>query len=228
MRKTTIIAIEGIDGSGKSVQFQKLHEWLLSRGLTVKTMEFPVYDSFFGAHIGRLLTGADGIAANEVDAKSMALWFAMDRWDQFRDYQDDVYDVLLINRYILSNAVYQSIRERDLGMPDIVDWVFDLEYNHLHLPEPNIHLLFDMAVDQAESNVRRKGHREYVGDGRDVYESSHGIQWRAREKYLECANRFDAIAVVSCMSEGILLPPDMIAEKVRDVLSARKIIPAGK
>ena len=106
-----------------------------------------MYDSFFGAHVGRLLTGADGIVANDVDAKSMALWFAMDRWEQLKGYRDGESDVLLINRYVLSNAVYQSIRERDLGMPDIVDWIFDLEYNRLSLPEPDIHLLFDISVE---------------------------------------------------------------------------------
>ncbi len=46
----------------------------------------------------------------------------------FRNYRDGEADFLLINRYVLSNAVYQSIRERDISEPGsdnsaFADWV---------------------------------------------------------------------------------------------------------
>lgn len=46
MKKTRIIAIEGIDGSGKGVQYRLLRDALLARGYTVATRDFPAYDSF--------------------------------------------------------------------------------------------------------------------------------------------------------------------------------------
>ena len=120
---TKIIAFEGIDGTGKTVQLQRLFERLTARGLSVLTLSFPMYDSFFGAECGRLLSGSGGVRANEVDQKSMALWYALDRFEAFREFDYSKADVLLINRYILSNAVYQSVRERDLGNPDLLDFV---------------------------------------------------------------------------------------------------------
>lgn len=224
MAQTKIIAIEGIDGSGKSVQFKLLKEALLSRAYSVGTRAFPVYDSYFGKEVGRYLTGADGVLADAVDAKSMALWFALDRWDNLRDYQDGEYDYLLINRYVLSNAVYQSIRDIDQGNPDRLDWVYHLEFDVLKLPRPDIHLFFDVEETQAGANVLKKGHRDYVGSGRDVYEASFDIQKRAREKYLAYAARCDDIDVIPCMKDGALLPPESILNMTLEMLTARGII----
>lgn len=224
MKKTRIIAIEGIDGSGKGVQYRLLRDELHKLGYTVATRDFPAYDSFFGREIGKLLSGAEGTRADEVDGKSMALWFALDRFESFRDYVDGAADILILNRYVLSNAVYQSIRDVDLGKPDIADWVFDLEYNHLGLPRPDVNLLFSIAPAEAEANVCKKGFRDYVGMGRDVYESSHNIQARAMAQYLAYAARYDDIAVIPCMAEGRLLPIEAIGTAVLAALRARRII----
>ena len=129
--KTKIIAIEGIDGSGKTVQIELLQKKLLERGYSVSIRSYPVYSSFFGSQVGLLLSGSGGIKATDVDQKSMAMWFALDRFDDFKSFVDGDADFLLINRYVLSNAVYQSIRDGDWDKPDIVDWVFEtfLDFN---------------------------------------------------------------------------------------------------
>ena len=139
MSKTKIITIEGIDGSGKTVQFELLTKGLQDMGFTVQKRAYPVYDAFFGEQVGRFLSCSEGVSASTVDQKSMALWFAMDRFMDFRNYRDGEADFLLINRYVLSNAVYQSIRERDISEPGsdnsaFADWVFRLEYDVLGLP----------------------------------------------------------------------------------------------
>ncbi|MEL7610027.1 MAG: dTMP kinase [Bacillota bacterium] len=219
MAKQIVIAFEGIDGSGKTVQMQRLENALKARGKSVLTRSFPAYKSFFGERIGSLLSGAAGVRADQVDAKSMALWFAMDRWADFQDRDTSNADVLLINRYVLSNAVYQSIRERDLSEPDILDWVNELEYKRLALPEPDVHLVLDVQPNDAGRNVDKKGFREYVGEARDVYESAGGIQARAREKYLEYAKRCRNIVVVDCMEQGSLLPEDEVFNRIESALS---------
>lgn len=42
-----IIAIEGIDGSGKNTQATMLESYLKDAGLKVKKLSFPMYDSNF-------------------------------------------------------------------------------------------------------------------------------------------------------------------------------------
>ncbi|MBR4635681.1 MAG: hypothetical protein IKO51_04880 [Clostridia bacterium] len=222
--KTKIITIEGIDGSGKTVQYGLLSKALEERGFTVAQRSYPVYDSYFGGQVGRYLSAADGDRATDVDQRSMALWFAMDRFMDLRDFVDGEADFLLLNRYVLSNAVYQSIRDRDLGKPDIVDWVFDLEYNVLGLPRPDLNLFFDVEPERAGINVDNKGFRSYVGKGKDVYESSKPMQQRAREKYTEIANRYSDTVIVTCGKGKAMLPPEEIAEKVIRILIERGIL----
>lgn len=224
MRKTKIISIEGIDGSGKGSQFPLLYEALTARGYTVARRDYPCYESFFGKEVGRLLAGDGGARADAIEGKSMALWFALDRFESFQSYRDGETDFLLLNRFVLSNAVYQSIRDIDLGKPDIVDWIFELEYEHFGLPRPDATLLFDVSEAQAEENVKKKGFRGYVGEGADVYESSTGIQERARKKYLACAERFPEIAVIPCMENGALLSPGAICARAVAELERRGIL----
>lgn len=107
MSKTKIITIEGIDGSGKTVQFELLTKGLQDRGFTVQKRAYPVYDAFFGEQVGRFLSCSEGVSASTVDQKSMALWFAMDRFMDFRNYRDGEADFLLISAMF---SAMQSIR----------------------------------------------------------------------------------------------------------------------
>ena len=219
---TKIIAFEGIDGTGKTVQLQRLFERLTARGLSVLTLSFPMYDSFFGAECGRLLSGSGGVRANEVDQKSMALWYALDRFEAFREFDYSKADVLLINRYILSNAVYQSVRERDLGNPDLLDFVVSLEYEHFRIPRADVHIVLDMNPETASENVGKKGFRNYVGDQPDIYEALPDIQKRARKKYHEFATRMSDIRIIPCMEQNRLKSIEaigaLIDAELKDVL----------
>ncbi len=208
---TKIIAFEGIDGTGKTVQLQRLYERLTADGrLRVLTISFPMYDTFFGSEVGRLLSGSGGVRANEVDQKSMALWYALDRFEAFQTFDYSGADVLLINRYILSNAVYQSVRERDLGNPDLLNFVLELEYNHFCIPKADAHIVLDMNPENASENVGKKGFRGYVGDQPDIYEALPDIQKRARQKYIAYAARMDGIHIIPCMEQNRLKSIDAI------------------
>ena len=214
MSETKIIAFEGIDGTGKSVQMEELRTRLEARGLRVGVLSFPDYGSFFGGCVGRYLTRKDGVSASDVDQRSMALWFAMDRWAAFQGFDYRAFDVLLINRYVLSNAVYQSIRDRDVDKPDILDFVLTLEHEQLSLPRPDLYLILDVDLSAAQNNVTKKGYRDYVGDEKDEYEKQDSIQIRARAKYLSFGERLDNVRVIPCMAEGALLPIETIARRV--------------
>lgn len=225
MGKTRIIAIEGIDGSGKSVQFKTLRDTLISRGYTVDCREFPVYSSYFGSLVGSYLSGEGGVRADEVDGKSMALWYALDRWENLKDYKDGEADYMLINRYVLSNAVYQGIREVDEGRSDLADWVFDLEYNHFGLPKADLFIFYDVAPKQAGENVLKKGFREYVGGSRkDVYEESKNIQQRAREKYIQTAASRTDVELIQCMGENGLRTIEDIAAETLALLESKGLV----
>lgn len=224
-----IIAFEGIDGTGKGTQMQCAAQYLENAGLRVGQLSFPIYESFFGHEIGDLLTGRDGVRADSVDGKSMALWFALDRFEAFQTFDLSSVDVLLINRYVLSNAVYQSIRDCDIGKPDLLDFVMALEHEHFGIPRVDACLLFDMDLEQAAENVGKKGYRAYVGSKTsDIYESIPELQRRAREKYLLYAAGSSIVHVIPCMEHGKLKSIDAISLLVRNVLDALPITKPGE
>ena len=218
---TKIIAIEGIDGSGKTLQMGLLVQALKARGYAVGEKSFPRYGSFFGSEIGRMLKG-DGVRADQVDSRSMCLWFALDRFAEFQKDPAGQWDFLVLNRYTASNAVYQSVRAIDAGMEDNWEWVKALEHKMLGLPQPDLYLLLDVEPLCAQNNVDKKGQREYIESGkRDVYESQRDMLSRARARYLAIAEREKNFAVIPCMEQGAFLPPEAIHQKILQTLENR-------
>ena len=179
-----LVAVEGLDGAGKSTQVALLASALS----TVDVVSFPRYETFFGRHIRALLGGAGEVSAQTVDPRSMALWYALDRVQWARDRKPGSDGVVLLNRYTLSNAVYQSARSGD---PDLFDWVLGLEFTELELPRPDVTVVLDVPPDVSQQRVAHRG------DGDDVYERSAGLLARVRDGYLSAASRLPNVVVVS-------------------------------
>jgi dTMP kinase len=201
-KETKIIAFEGIDGSGKTVQMSLFEENLKSSGKQVTIKSFPVYDSFFGKNIGQFLSGNEEIDANNVDPKSMSLWYALDRWKSFENFNYSNYDYLLLNRFTLSSAVYQSARVKQELRSEFVQWIFELEHSQLGLPAPDLYIVFDLNAETSKKNISSKGFRDYVGEKADVYEGSTDIMINARKIYQELAQTYKNIVIINCLDEN--------------------------
>lgn len=194
-RNTKIIAIEGIDGSGKTEQTNLLKNLLEEQNYKVLVLSFPVYESFFGKEIGHLLSGVGKIDANSVDSRSMSLWYALDRYSAINKINFNSFDYVIFNRYTLSSAVYQSVRNND---DEIIDWIFNLENSELNLPIPDLYLVLDVNVNQSHSNISKKGERIYLESEKDVYEKSDFLLENARRKYIDISKEYVNVDVVNC------------------------------
>ncbi len=211
-----MIALEGIDGSGKSVQFKRLRARLEAQGLRVGVLDFPCYDSFFGKEIGKMLSAAEGVSAAQVDVKSMSLWYAMDRRMVLDRVDLSRYDVVLWNRSTMANAAYQGSRLADgQSAEDFVQWIFELEFNELQIPKPDLFFIFDIPTATSRANVAKKGHRDYVGDDADVYEKDLAFLEAVRHGYHLCAKIFPGTVLLSCAeADGTMKPIEVIEEQV--------------
>lgn len=176
-----IIAVEGIDGAGKNTLVTAVRE---ATGADV--LAFPRYDDSAPASLAAdALHGKMGDLTDS--AYAMASLFALDRAgavDKLRRYQDSR-DVLILDRYVASNAAYSWARTGDEG---IVEWVAELEFGRLGLPEPDLQVL--LSTDPAEA-ARRARWREAtdVSRARDAYERDGGLQRRTFDAYAALAER---------------------------------------
>ncbi len=212
-----IISFEGIDGTGKTTQINLLKDFLIIHNYKVNVRSYPVYESFFGKEIGIHLSSKD--IKHNIDARSMALWYAMDRWKDRKDFiaTNPDTDILLLNRYTLSNMVYQVIRA---GEPDnLAGWVEELEHGVLELPRPDLYLIFDLPFELALINNEGKGKRDYIDGEVDKYEKDIKLQTTARKLYREFGQTQKNAVVIDCYEKDRMLPIEKIADKVKKEVS---------
>ncbi len=213
--KPVFVAFEGIDGSGKGVQLRALEERLKSEGKKVAVVDFPQYESFFGLEIGKLLSGKYEARADRLDARSMSLWYAMDRWLAFKNNDYSEYDFVLLNRSTLSNAVYQVLRVPESEKEEMLIWIEKLEFDTLEIPRADLFLVFDVPVKKSRENVAKKGHRDYVGEDADVYEKNLSFLEKVRNGYIAAAEKFENAVKINCTDKkGAMRSVDDITEEV--------------
>ena len=147
------------------------------------TLAFPRYGDSVTADLAReALHGAHGDLAGSVYA--MAVLFALDRAaarERIAALRAG-HDVLILDRYVASNAAYCAARLHQDADGDMVDWVGGLEYGRLGLPEPDLQILLDVGVEVAAARARRRAGEE-ADRARDAYERDDGLQSRTAAVY---------------------------------------------
>jgi dTMP kinase len=168
-----LIAIEGIDGSGKRTQVGLLEKALTAGGHSVYSTGFPQYDSWFGKMVGQFLNGDFG-ALESVDPHFSALLYAGDRFEaKFRlETALNQGKVVLSDRYIGSNLAHQTARVRVEDRPAFAAWIEHLEYNIYNLPRETLVLYLRVPPRQAQELVSRKSPRTYTKVRQDLLEAS--------------------------------------------------------
>lgn len=182
-----LIVVEGLDGAGKRTLSDGLCAALGAKGARVARFAFPRYDADVHAELAReALYGRHGDLAASVHG--MALLFALDRRaaaPQLRAARES-HDVVLVDRYVSSNAAYNMARLGEDVDGEFVTWVRELEVDRFGVPVPDHQLL--LAVPR-EVAAQRAAHRERTEAGRerDAYESDADLQERTAVAYSQLA-----------------------------------------
>ena len=133
-----LIAIEGVDGAGKRTLSEGLRKAFEAVGTSVATLAFPRYGRSVTADVAaEALHGEHGDLASSVYA--MAMLFALDRAAAVGEIEalGRDHDVVILDRYVASNAAYSAARLREDAAGAAVAWVHRLEYERLGLPSPD-------------------------------------------------------------------------------------------
>jgi dTMP kinase len=178
-----LIAIEGVDGAGKRTLTAGLRSALETSGRSVASMAFPRYGQSVTADLAaEALHGQHGDLATSVHA--MAVLFALDRAgakDEI-EHLTAAYDVLILDRYVASNAAYSAARLHQGADGEVVAWVRDLEYGRLGLTAPDWQVLLDVPAELAASRAEHRANTE-ADRAKDAYERDDGLQRRTGEVY---------------------------------------------
>ena len=211
-----LIAIEGIDGSGKRTQVDLLEKALVANRHAVYSTGFPQYDSWFGKMVGQFLNGDFG-ALETVNPHFSALLYAGDRFEaKFRlETALNQGKIVLADRYIGSNLAHQTARVRDEDRPAFIDWIEHLEYNIYNLPREALVLYLRVPPRQAQELVARKSARSYTKNKQDILEASLRHLEDAAAMYDELSRRPNW-ATIPCFEEtrGAMRPQKHIAKEI--------------
>ena len=182
-----LIAIEGVDGAGKRTLTEGLTTALQAAGRSVATLAFPRYGQSVAADMAaEALHGQHGDLASSVYA--MALLFALDRADAAAQIRElcAAHDVVILDRYVASNAAYSAARLHQAADGEVVGWVHQIEYHRLQLPVPDWQVLLGVSAELAGQRARDRA-RQDASRSRDAYERDNELQQRTGAAYADLA-----------------------------------------
>lgn len=177
-----IVSIEGIDGAGKNTLVTAIR-----KEIDVDVLAFPRYETSVHAQLARAaLHGEMGDLTES--AYAMATLFALDRHgarEQLLEYAGSAERIILLDRYVASNAAYSLARTGDEA---VIDWVHDLEFGRLGLPTPDLQVLLGTPPEVAGERAQRRAELD-AERARDAYERDASLQERTWQAYNLLASR---------------------------------------
>lgn len=171
MRKNLFIAIEGLDGSGKSTQLRPLAENLKAVGHNVYTTAEPT-QSRIGLMIKDIFKHK-----MEADHRTIAALYAADRLEHVLNRTDGLLKKLeegytvITDRYYFSSYAYH-------GTHMDMDWVIEMNSLVADFLRPDLNIFIDVPIDVCVKRLNR---------GRsltELYEDEDNLN-QVRRKYFE-------------------------------------------
>ncbi|WP_459557436.1 dTMP kinase [Lacunimicrobium album] len=217
---TMLIAIEGIDGSGKGTQTKLLCERLAAEGISVARLAFPRYEATgFGKRVAEFLNGAYG-ALDVVDPFLVAGLYAGDRFES-RDLIARMMaenQIVLCDRYVSSNLAYQLAKVDPARRVTLKGWIEQLEYEIYSLPKADLTIYLELDAETSQALVLKKDVREYTAHSLDLHEAAQGYLGHVRLEYLRLAGEESGWTVVTCSEGTRLRTIEEIGEEVYRVV----------
>lgn len=221
-RNGWLVAVCGIDGSGKTVQTQSLCERAEQEGYTAHRMEFPRYgQGFFAELVERYLRGDFGDDAGEVSPYLAALPYAGDRWEAAGTLRSWLQDgaMVVCNRYVPANVAHQGGKlDNRAERRKFRGWVHRLEYEIYDIPRPDLHLWLDMPPRAAAGLARDRTDGKRPPSGEDIHERDTEHLERTRQVYSWLAETDDSWVRLDCARNGEPDSPRSISERIWETI----------
>lgn len=217
-----LIVIDGLDGSGKSTQFELIVDWLRKKyGEGVKGISFPDYSNPSSSLVKLYLSGALCEEASGVNSYAASSFYAVDRYASYKLYWERAYlegEVIIASRYTTSNAIHQMMKLPREQWDDFLEWLWDYEYNKLGLPRPDAVIFLDMPLETAFELLEKRNAAKGGGAQLDIHERDKGYLRACRECGLYAAEN-QGWKVVECVESGRLLSREELFVKLTEIIA---------
>lgn len=215
-----LIVFEGTDGSGKSTQFELLAKRLEAEQIGFQRLRFPQYEEPSSVLIRMYLGGAFGDDPEAVNAYAASTFYAVDRYASYQCVWKDYYQgggLVVSDRYTTSNAVHQGSKVPEGERAEFFRWLYDLEYDRMGLPRPDLVVLLDMPVELSEQLMRKR--EQSTGTHADIHERDEDYLKKCRDVALHAA-KYYGWRTVSCAKDGAIRGVEDIHEEVYAIVKS--------
>lgn len=220
MKKKLLIAIEGIDGSGKGTQTSMLENRLRNEGRDVSLFSFPRYtQTFFGREVGKYLDGQYG-SLEVVNPKFSALLYALDRFETNPLIEEALKrnEIVICDRYVGSNIAHQCARTTSTQTEELANWINTVEAEILGTRRPDITIFLDINVEQSRALVAQKDKRSYTEKSHDLHEASADHLSNALEHFRRLAKSEAWITIYCNDSNGAMRSKSEISDEIYNAI----------
>ena len=197
-RKNLFIALEGIDGSGKSTQTKLLTEQLTTEGHKVYSTFEPT-DNQIGKLIRNILKGNA-----KADHRIIAGLFVADRLDHLLNDEYGIVKKLeegftvITDRYCFSSYAYQGTHMN-------MDWVIQANSMSAEILRPDINIFIDVSPEV--SMQRLHSNRDTI----ELFETLDNLKL-VRAKYMEAFEKLKSVENIFIVDGN--RSPDLIAHDI--------------
>ncbi len=202
-----LIAIDGIDGAGKTTQIELLRGYLEQKNIPYEVISFPRYeDNLYGQLVKRYLDGEFG----EVNSYLIALAYAGDRSlaKPLIEGWLNSGKLVIANRYVSASQAHLGANLPEDERENFMKWVSELEYGTNELPKPDLTILLDVDPAVGQKNVQEA----------DLHENNLKHLEEASKIYLELAQAEPNWQVVNCMEGDRMAGKEHIHHQITAIL----------
>ncbi|MEG0108410.1 MAG: dTMP kinase [Lachnospiraceae bacterium] len=181
-KKGPFVALEGIDGSGKSTQVQLLIEKMKEENIPCYATMEPT-DSPIGSLIHQIMMGRI-----KTDNKVIAALFVADRLDHLLNDINGIAAKIeegisvVSDRYYFSSYAYHGV-----DMP--MEWVINANEQSSNILRPTVNIFIDVAPDIAMERIAKNRFQQ------ELFEKKSRLV-SVREKYLEAFEKLKNSEIV--------------------------------
>ncbi|MBR3791442.1 MAG: thymidylate kinase [Clostridia bacterium] len=217
-----LIAIDGVDASGKQTHTSMLYEKLIADGYNVRKISFPAYESPSSELVKMYLSGKFGDKPEDVNAYAASSFFAADRFSSFRTDWKEFYEkedtIIIADRYTSSNMIHQASKIDDVDEKNkFLDWLFELEFDIYEIPKPDLTFFLDMPVQYAKKLMEDRENKFDNTQSKDIHERNREYLEKSYENACYIANKYSWEHIL-CVENGEIRTIEDINDEMYDIV----------